>query len=208
MALGELSGSGQRLGAWEEQRDAILGRRGRWQQPQCAGEPACRARGRARGRVFTGHAQDGDRRDVAVTRGVLDVVCARGDRRAARRQALGSALVGAQAPTAGRRLVDGAAHDRVAEAEPTRHVGHPHQVAAQQLVKRLDRRRLRYAGRGRREVGLERVTRHRRTLEHQPRPVREHRELLRQRRGHHRRHPDTGEGDILRRRGSRDGLIR
>ena len=60
VALGELSGGGQSLGAWEQQRDAILSRRGGGQQPQRAGEPARGARGRASGRVFTGLAQDGD----------------------------------------------------------------------------------------------------------------------------------------------------
>ena len=102
VAVGELSGGGQRLGAWEEQRDAILSRRCGGQQPQSAGEPAGRARGRARSRILTGCAQDGDGGNVAVTCGVLDVVRSRGDRRTVRGQGLRGALVGAQAPTAGR----------------------------------------------------------------------------------------------------------
>ena len=46
---------------------------------------------------------------------------------------------GRSAPTSGCGLVDGAAHERMAEAEAARHLGWTNEVAAQQLVERVDR---------------------------------------------------------------------
>ena len=89
--------------------------------------------------------------------------------RAALAQGLRAALVRAEPPAAGRRLVHGAAHERMAEAEAARHVGRAHEVEPQQLVERGDRRCVGHAGRGRRELGVERVAGDRRALEHEAR---------------------------------------
>ncbi len=58
----------------------------------------------------------------------------RGRRRPARRERLGAALVRAEAPAAGRGLVDRAAHERVPEAEAPGHVGGADEIELQQLV--------------------------------------------------------------------------
>ena len=117
------------------------GRLGR-EQPQRAAEQPRRGRRVARGRRLARLAQHRDGGGVAVTAGVLDVVGARRGRGAARGERGGAALVGAEAPAAGRGLVDRAAHERVPEAEAARHVRGADEVAAQQLVERVHRRGL------------------------------------------------------------------
>ena len=112
--------------------------------------------------------------------GVLDVVRARGRRRAALGELARAALMRAQQPAAGRALVDRPAHERVAEAEAARHVGGPDEAEREQLVDRLHRRRLVDARGGGGELGLERVARDRRALAAAVRVGRrEQRELLR-----------------------------
>jgi hypothetical protein len=85
--------------------------------------------------------------------------------RAARRQLLGRASVRGEPPAGAQRLVDGLAHDWVAELEAARHGRRPHEVRRQQVVERIER----IAGRGARdrrgEVELERLTGHRRCVE-------------------------------------------
>ena len=57
-------------------------------------------------------------------------------------------------------------HERVPEAEAARHVGRAHEVAAQQLVERVIAAGSAHAGRGRSELGLERVARDRGAPQH------------------------------------------
>ena len=68
-----------------------------------------------------------------------------------------------------RRLVDRAAHERMAEAEAARHGGRAHQVAREQRVERVERpRRVDSSRDRRREVGLERLARDRGAVEQRP----------------------------------------
>ena len=133
-----------------------------------------------------------------MPRAALDVVRALGRRDAALGQQRRAAFVGEQPPAARRRLVDGAADERVAEAEAPRHVGRPDEVAAQQLVQRVDDERRVEAGRGGGQLGLERVARDRRAIERAARIVRQQRELVGQRRGDRTRHLDARERDAAR----------
>src|SRR6266508_2283855 len=77
------------------------------------------------------------------------------------------------------------------EAKPTGHVGLANEVEPQQLVQGLERRSLGGRRGGRRELGFERVAGDRRALEHEAGAVREDGELLSQRGGNRRRHPQT-----------------
>jgi hypothetical protein len=155
----EAPGRRLRGGERAQELDALLrgGRVG--QQAQRSGEPARGARGRLPGDRLAGLAQDGDRREVAVARGLLDVMRAQCGAGAAGLQRRGAALVGGQPPAAGHPLVDRVAHERVAEPEAPRHVGRADEVAAQQVVERLDRRGVRDARRRGRHLHLERVSR-------------------------------------------------
>ena len=103
------------------------------------------------------------------------------------RERLGGTLVRAEPPASGRRLVDRPAHERMPESEPPGDVRLAHEVESQQLVKRVERRRLASPRRRRGQLGIERIAGHRGTLEHATCPVREQGELLRQRRDHRRR---------------------
>ncbi len=115
--------------------------------------------------------------------------------RAARRERLRGPLVRAEPPAARSGLVDGAPDQRVAEAKTAGHVGVAHKVALEELVERVHGRRLRAARGGGGELGLERVTRHGRTLQDPASRIREQRELLGQRGGHGPRHLDPGHRD-------------
>ena len=108
-------------------------------------------------------------------------------------QRLGAALVCAEPPAAARRLVHRAAHQGVAEAEATGHVRLAHEIECQQLIERVHRDRAARARGGGGELGVERVARDRRPLEHQQRVIREQPELLRERRCHDRRHVHAAE---------------
>ena len=103
---------------------------------------------------------------------------ARRHRSSAGGQRLRAALVRAEAPAARRGVVDRSSHERVAEAETTRNVGMAHEVAAQQLVERRERGRLRDCRRRGYQLGLERVARDGRALQYEARAVREQAELL------------------------------
>ena len=99
---------------------------------------SARARRRApRGRLAR-FAEDGDRGGVALA-AARSTWWARADAAHRGPPALGAAVVGAEQPAAGGRLVDRAADERVAEAEPPRDVGGADEVAAQQLVERVQR---------------------------------------------------------------------
>ena len=192
--LGEMAG--RRLGAGErrQQLDALLRRGGVAEQPQGRREPARRACRRALRGLLAGLAENCDGVAVALRGGALEVVRACRRRRAARGQRLGASLMGAETPAAGRGFVDRAADERVPEAKAARHICGADEIAAQELVERLDRRRRVDARRRRHQLGLERVAGHRRSFEHPAGLRGEQRELLGERRGHRGRHLDAPDG--------------
>ena len=192
--LGEMAG--RRLGAGQrrQQLDAFLRRGGVAEQPQGRREPARRACRRALRGLLAGLAEDCDGRVVALRGGALEVVRACRRRRAACRKRLGASLMGAETPAAGRGFVDRAADERVPEAKAARHICGTDEIAAQELVERLDRRRRVDARRRRHQLGLERVAGHRRSFEHPAGLPGEQRELLGERRGHRGRHLDAPDG--------------
>ena len=85
-------------------------------------------------------------------------------------------------PTGGGRLVDRAPHEGVPEAEPPGHVRRAEKIELQELVDSLHHRAFRKPGRGRRELGLERVSRHRGPFQDEACGVGQQRELLVERR--------------------------
>ena len=180
-----------------EQEVDPLGRgRGRGKEAKCVGEPvrrACRCEPRG---TFTRLAQNGHCAEVALARGALDVVGARRSRRAARCKQFGTALVCAQSPTTGRRLVGGTADERMPETKPARHFSAPNEVEQEQLVDRFHGGGLRCCGSCCSQLGLEGVAGHRRSLEHPARIVRQKAELLAERCGDGRRNLDAAERDI------------
>ena len=76
-----------------------------------------------------------------------------------RQERLGRSLVGSDSPAARCRLVHRATHDRMAEAEPSRHVGRADDVAREQLVDGLHRLLLADVGGRCRHLGLEGIAR-------------------------------------------------
>ena len=106
-----------------------------------------------------------------------------------------AALVGDQPPAAERGRVDGRAHERVPEAEAARDVGVADEVAAQELVERVDRVPLGHRGGDRGQLGLERVARDRGAREHLTGAVGELRDLARERRRDRARDLDARERD-------------
>ena len=172
MTVGEMARRRQRPGTGEQKLDAILRGRGLWKQPQRSAEPARGAFGREPCCCLAGITQDGDGCDVALACRPLDVVGARRRWRPPRRERLRAPLVGPKPPAASGRLVHSAPDKRVSEAEASGHVGGANQIELQELVDRVHRRRLRCGGRGGRQLGLERIARHRRSFEHESSPVR------------------------------------
>ena len=77
MAVGEMTGRRQRPGTGEQKLDAVVRRRGLWEQPQRPTEPARGAFGREPCCCLARIAEDGDGGDVALARRPLDVVGAR-----------------------------------------------------------------------------------------------------------------------------------
>jgi hypothetical protein len=77
MAVGEMARPCQRAGTGEQKLDAILHRRGLWQQVQRPTEPPSSNFGCEPCRRFAGLAQDRNGTDVALARGALDVVRSR-----------------------------------------------------------------------------------------------------------------------------------
>ena len=140
------------------------------------------------------------RRRVARAGRVLDVVRARRCGRAPFRERGGGALVSAEPPAPGRGLVDRAADERMAEAEPPGHFRRADEVEREQLVERVDRGRLGHARCRRGEVGIERVTGDCGALQHAASSGREQRELLGERRHHRARNVDAADRELLRRR--------
>ena len=128
--LDEVPVCGKCPGQRQEQLDPFLGGGTFGKEPERGREPAGSAgRGALRARRAR-LAQRRDRVGVAVPCGQLEVVGARRRRRTPSRERRRRALVRAQPPAAGRPFVDGAAHERVPEAEAARYVGRAHQVAA------------------------------------------------------------------------------
>ena len=128
-------------------------------------EPAGRGGGRARCRRAAGVAQDPHGLRVAARGGVLDVVRALDGGRAAGGERVGGAAVRGEPPAALRPLVDRAPHELVAEGEPPRDLGGLDELAVEQLVERVERRRLGHLGYLGHEVGLEALARHGRRLQ-------------------------------------------
>ena len=148
-----------------------------------------------RGRL-SGSAEDGDRAEISGPGGVLDVVGAGVRGHPYRSERRGAALVRGETPPARSRLVDRPPDERVPETEPARNIRWPDEIDAEKLIDGVDRGGVVDRGRGSRQLGLERVARHRRTLEHAARAVREQAELLGQGGRDALRHLDPGEGDL------------
>jgi hypothetical protein len=101
-----------------------------------------------------------------VTRRELDVVRPRQRGRASRGEDLRAPLVGTQQPAARRAHVHRPAHERMAEAETPRDLGRAREAELEQHVERLHGRRVVGVGRGRSQVGLERVSCDGRSTQH------------------------------------------
>ena len=106
-------------------------------------------------------------------RRALDVTGPRGRRGAAAAQHGGGAGVGAAPPAVFGGLVDGAAHDRVAEAEASGQQRRLDQLAIDELIECGQRLGLVHLDDLPRELGLERVTDHRGGLDQLSGPGRE-----------------------------------
>ena len=201
VAVGELAGRDQRPGAGEQELDTRLGRRGIGQEPERVSEPGRGAGGRALRHGVAGFTQSRDGGRVTLPRGTLDMMRALYRGCTAGGERLGAPLVRAQSPAAGRRLVDRPADERMPEAKAARHLGLSNEVELQQLVQRLERRRLGGRRGGGGKLGFERVAGYRRPLKHEPCAVREKCELLGQRgrnRGRHVEIPGRELSDRLR----------
>ena len=119
--------------------------------------------------------------------------------RAPRSEGSRGALVRPKPPASGHRLVDRPADQRMAEAKSPRDIRRPDHIQREQLVERIDRRRLRHTRRRAGQVGIERVTGDRCALQHATRTVREQGELLRERRHHRARNVDAADRELERR---------
>ena len=100
MAVLIAAGRSQRFGAGEEELDALFARRALGEQAKRRLEPARSARGRAVCGCVAGLPGGLRRRRGRPAGRALDVVGARGCRRAARRERVGAALVRAEPPAA------------------------------------------------------------------------------------------------------------
>ena len=196
MALRKASRRSERSGLCEEQLDAIVRRARAREQPKGGTEPARCALRRALLRGLAGLTKRRHRVEISVPRGPLDVVCPHRGRRAARGKCLGAALVRADSPSRGSRLVHDTPHERMAEAEPPRHVRRPSQVERKQLVEHREQLDVRDLCCGRSQLRLERVTCNRGSVEPTPRRVGEKCQLFAERRGDGRRDVDAAEREV------------
>ena len=124
VAADELTTSGERLSQWQHQLDALLSRRRVGQHPERRGQPPRGCRRCLRASLLGRLAGAPQPQPTSPWRAERSTWCARalaGAPRSARAAATRS--MSTDAPAAGSRFVDGAAHDRVAEPESTRHVG-------------------------------------------------------------------------------------
>ena len=122
VALAELAGGGERFGTGQQQLDASVAGRIRWEETEGCGEPARGARRRTRGRGLSSLSQQCNRGLVALTRGAFDVVCDRRGRRASQDKGIGAAFVRAEPPAAGHRLVHRSANERMPEPKAPRNI--------------------------------------------------------------------------------------
>ena len=126
----------------------------------------------ARGAAAAGRfPEQGDGLGVAGSGRPLDVVGPDLGRRALPLEDVGDAAVGGEPPPGAGRLVDAVAHDRVAEAEAPGHRGWAHQVEPDQLVEEVERLGFLHPGGGGRQLGLERLARHRRPCQQRSGPA-------------------------------------
>src|SRR5918996_2124357 len=188
MPFSELTGRDKRLRAGQEELDARLGRRAIGQEPERVSKPGRGARGRARCHGVAGLTESRDGPGVAVSRGRLNMMGALYGGGTARGERLGAALVRAQSPTAGRRLIDRPSNERMPEAKAARYLGLANEVELQQLVQGLECRRLGGRRGGGGQLGLERIAGYRCPLQHEACTVRQESELLGQRGGNCGRH--------------------
>ena len=137
--------AGRRLCAGQRRQELdALGLPARFaEQPQRGGEPAGGRRRRALRGAAPASARTATAASSPAVAETLDVMGARRRRGSAGGQGLRAALVRAEPPAGRGRLVDGAPHERMAEAKAARHVGRPDEIVREQLVDRRDRRRLR-----------------------------------------------------------------
>ena len=120
----------QGRGARHQQPQPLLGRSVVRKHAQGGAEPARGAGGRAHHRRSPPACRRSSTASVSPGAAACSTWCARAaGGRAALGERLGAALVGAEHPAAGRRLVDDRSHQRVAEAKAARHVRSPHEVA-------------------------------------------------------------------------------
>jgi hypothetical protein len=168
---GQFQGAGQRRERLVEQarRRLALGQRDQqpqplartrdvlWQQPQRSAVPARSRSGRTRGGGCARADQDADRRDVARLRAALQVMSASGQRPSVLLERARRPRVGAQAPALRGGVIDRAAHQRMTEAIAPRNVGGRQQRGVEQDVERGQRRLLREAGSGDRDVEADRI---------------------------------------------------
>ena len=156
--VGEQAGRRLALGQRDEQAEPLARAPGvLGQQPQRGGVPAGGRGRRARGGGRARAEQHADRLGVARLRAALQVVSPSDQRSSLLLQRLRRAGVGAQAPALGGRVVDGAPHERMAEAVAARDVGRRQQRGAEQDVEGRERRRLLQAGGGDRHVEAHRI---------------------------------------------------
>jgi hypothetical protein len=147
--------------------------------------------------LVAGLAQDGDGGGVTLARRALDVMGARRGRGPTCCERLGAPFVGAQSPAAGRGFVDRAANKRMPKAEAPGHVRRAKKIASQQFVDRLHHGRLRHSGRCCRDLGFERIARHRRSFQYESFGVGQPRKFLCKCRGDGRRHSDRRQRRLI-----------
>ncbi len=126
--------------------------------------------------------------------------------RASEGERVGAALVRAEPPAAGHRLVHRAADERVPEAEAPGNVCLTDEIQAQQLVDRVDRRRLGGSGGRGGQLGIEGLSRDGSALEDEARLLGEQSELLGERGSDRSRDVDAGERKLVGRR-RRVGMV-
>ena len=200
MALAELAGGGERFGTGEQQLDAPVAGRSRREETEGRSEPACGARRCTRGRRLSRVSQERDRSLVALACGAFDVVGDRRGQRASEGESVGAALVRAEPPAAGHRLVHRAADERMPEAEAPGNVRLTDEIQAQQLVDRVDRCRLGGSGGRGGQLGIEGLSRDGSALEDEACLLGEQSELLGERGGDRSRDIDAGERRLVGRR--------
>ncbi len=194
-ALGQSPGAGERpRAALEQVEPADRGLRPDGHEPQRGRVPARGARRGAPRAVAGGLLEERDRVGVAVAGGVLGVAGTGRRRGVAGGQGGAGALVGADPPPRAGGLVDGVADERAAECEAARDAGRADEAAGDELVEGGEDLALRALGDLGDEVGLERLARDGRGLEHGPRGGRDGGELAAQ------RHRDGGRDVLVRAR--------